>query len=267
LDKLSAIGAILGLLAVFGGAIMEGIPLSSVLIPTAAIIVFGGTAGAILLQSSSEEIRDAKVLVRKVFKEEAADPRGVMSTILELSRVARRDGMLALEGRLKDIDNKFLVTALGLLIDGVAAEELRNRLEIATSKIEEKYQNAARVFEAGGGFAPTVGILGAVLGLIHVMQSLDDPSKLGSGIAVAFVATIYGVAAANLFLLPMAGKLKARMRAEAAMCQLITEGVHGMADGQPTSALEQTMALMLGEEEEEPAGEKAEEGAAAPQAA
>jgi len=175
--------------------------------------------------------------------------------------------MLALEGRLNELDDKFLVTALGLLIDGVASGELRNRLEIAVTKIEEKYNNAARVYEAGGGFAPTVGILGAVLGLIHVMQSLDDPSKLGGGIAVAFVATIYGVAAANLVCLPMAGKLKARMRAEVAVSELIIEGVVGMADGQPTSALEQTMKLMLGDEDEEAPEEEAGEGAAASQAA
>lgn len=246
MDILSIIGVLLGVFAVFGGAMLEGIHLSAILIPTAALIVFGGTFGAICLQSSAEEMRAAKSLMGCVFKKDSHDTRSLVSEILELSKVARRDGMLALEGKLSEIENPFLVKALGLLIDGVAAAELRSRLEIAMEKDEQQFQNAARVYEAGGGFAPTVGILGAVLGLIHVMQSLDDPSKLGSGIAVAFVATIYGVGVANLVCLPMAGKIKARMRAEANLQNMIIEGVVGIAEGQPTSALEQTLQLMTG---------------------
>lgn len=247
-DLLSIIGIILGAFAVFGGAMLEGIHLTSILIPTAAMIVFGGTIGAVCLQSSGEEMRWAKALLPRVFKKDETDHSGIVREILELSKVARRDGMLALESKMSEIENPFLVKALGLLIDGVAAEELRSRLEIAMTKDEEKFTNAARVYEAGGGYAPTVGILGAVLGLIHVMQSLDDPSKLGSGIAVAFVATVYGVGSANLIFLPICSKLKSRGRAEVALAELILEGVVGIAEGQPTSALEQTLILMTGED-------------------
>ena len=261
MDILSIIGVILGLFAVFGGAMLEGIHLSAILIPTAAMIVFGGTIGAIFLQSSSEEVRMARLLTKTAFRKDASDHGPLVQEILELSKIARRDGMLALEGKLGEIQNPFLVKALGLLIDGVAAEELRTRLEIAMTKDEEKYNNAARVWEAGGGYAPTVGILGAVLGLIHVMQSLDDPSKIGGGIAVAFVATVYGVGAANLICLPLAGKLKSRGRAVVAQAELILEGVVGIAEGQPTSALEQTLQLMTGEEQGKG------DGAAAAQAA
>lgn len=249
-DIFSVLGILMGMAAVFGGAIMEGIHLTSILIPTAAIIVFGGTAGAVFLQSSTEELKAARTQLGQIFKPAVGDAKGLVQEILELSKVARRDGMLALEAKLHDIQNPFLVQAIGLLIDGVAAAELRSRLEIAMTKGEEKFHNAARVFEAGGGYAPTVGIMGAVLGLIHVMGNLDDPSKLGPGIAVAFVATIYGVGIANLVCLPFAGKLKARGRAEIAVAEIVVEGVVGMADGQPTSALEQTLTLMLGEEEE-----------------
>lgn len=262
MDKFSLIGLLLGLFAIFGGAVMEGVHLTSILIPTAAIIVFGGTIGAILLQSSSEEIHDAKALAGCVFKEKHTDTGKLVEEIVELSKIARRDGMLALESKLHDIQHPFLVTALGMLIDGVNAEELRARLEVAMEKTEEKFQNAARVFEAGGGYAPTVGILGAVLGLIHVMGSLDDPSKLGPGIAVAFVATIYGVAFANLICLPIAGKLKARMRTEAGESGLVVEGVVGMANGQASSALEQTLKLMLGEESHGKKGDAASKQAA-----
>lgn len=251
MDILSIIGVLLGVFAVFGGAMLEGIHLSAIMIPTAALIVFGGTFGAMCLQSSAEEMRAAKSLMGRVFKKDSHDTKSLVGEILELSKVARRDGMLALEGKLSEIDNPFLVKALGLLIDGVAAVELRSRLEIAMEKDEQQYQNAARVYEAGGGYAPTVGILGAVLGLIHVMGSLDDPSKLGPGIAVAFVATIYGVGAANLVCLPMAGKIKARMRAEANLQNMIIEGVVGIAEGQPTSALEQTLQLMTGDAAED----------------
>jgi chemotaxis protein MotA len=246
-DKLSVIGTVLGIFAVFGGAMLEGIPLAAILIPTAAIIVFGGTAGAVLLQSSAEEVHLAKSMVGKVFKEDVIDSEGMMKEILDLSKIARRDGMLALETKLATIKDPFLTKALGLLIDGVASKDLRERLEIAIEKEEEKYGDAARVYEACGGYAPTVGILGAVLGLIHVMKSLDDPSKLGPGIAVAFVATIYGVGLANLVALPIAGKLKARARAGKALSTMILEGVAGIADGQPTSALESTLKIMLGD--------------------
>lgn len=248
MDIFSIVGVLLGLFAVFGGALMEGIHLTSILIPTAAIIVFGGTFGAIFLQSSSEELSAAKSMLGSVFKPPKGDVPGLIQEILELSRIARRDGMLALETKLAELKNPFLVQAIGLLIDGVAANELRSRLEMAMDKKEEKYSNAARVYEAGGGYAPTVGILGAVLGLIHVMGNLDDPSKLGPGIAVAFVATVYGVGAANLVCLPIAGKLKARGRSEMAVAAVIVEGVVGMADGQPTSALETTLGMMSGEE-------------------
>lgn len=247
MDKLSLIGVVLGLFAVFGGAMMEGIPLSAVLIPTAAIIVFGGTAGAVFLQASAEEMHLAKAMLPKVFSAEKVDSEAMMKEILELSKIARRDGMLALETKLASITDPFLTKALGLLIDGVASKELRERLEIAMEKEEEKYTDGARVWEAAGGYAPTVGILGAVLGLIHVMKSLDDPSKLGPGIAVAFVATIYGVGLANLVALPIAGKMKSRARAGKAAASVILEGVAGIADGQPTSALESTLKLMIGE--------------------
>jgi chemotaxis protein MotA len=246
-DKYSLIGVLLGVFAVFGGAVLEGIPISAVIIPTAALIVFGGTIGAVFLQASAHEVKCAKQMFGKVFKEPVVDVEALVREILDLSKIARRDGMLALETKLATIQDPFLVKALGLLIDGVASKELRERLEIAMEKEEEKYSDAARVFEAAGGYAPTIGILGAVLGLIHVMKSLDDPSKLGPGIAVAFVATIYGVGLANLVALPAAGKLKSRGRAATANSSLILEGVAGIADGQPTSALEQTLRLMAGD--------------------
>ncbi|MBI4880500.1 MAG: flagellar motor protein [Planctomycetes bacterium] len=262
MDIFSLIGVILGVLAVFGGAVLEGIHIGAILIPTAAIIVFGGTIGAVCLQSSAEEMKAVKAMLPRVFKPAQADAGGLVKDILELSKIARRDGMLALETKLQEIKNPFLVQALGLLIDGVASAELRSRLETAMAKGEEKYADAARVFEGAGGYSPTVGILGAVLGLIHVMGNLDDPSKLGSGIATASVATIYGVGLANLVCLPLAGKLKSRARAETARAEVVVEGVVGMADGQPTSALEQTLKILLGREEKQPAqGEEAAKAA------
>jgi len=247
-DILSIIGIALGMFAVFGGALLEGIHLSAIMIPTAALIVFGGTIGAVLLQSSSEEVACLKKTLPEIFKPIKVDGPGVAAEIVELSKIARRDGMLALDEKVKGLDNKFLAKGIALLIDGVAANEIRNRLEMVLAKKEEEYQGGARVWEAGGGYAPTVGILGAVLGLIHVMGNLDDPSKLGPGIAVAFVATVYGVGSANLICLPFAGKLKARMRAGAAAGEIVLEGVCAMAEGQPTSAIEQTLEMMLGDE-------------------
>ncbi len=262
MDILSLIGAVLGVLALLGGAMMEGLPLESIMVPTAAAIVFGGTIGAVLLSSSSEEVAAAKGLIGQVFKAPHHDLGGLAKEILELSRVARRDGMLVLEARLPQLKHPLLQKGIGFLIDGVTAAEVRSRLELAVEKDGERFHNAARVFEACGGYSPTVGILGAVLGLIHVMHSLDDPSKLGPGIAVAFVATVYGVGFANLICLPLASKLKARMRGEEAVGALVIEGVAGMADGQPTSALEQALSVLVGETAKPAAGEA--EGAAQP---
>ncbi len=262
MDILSLVGAILGIMALLGGAALEGLPIESIMVPTAAAIVFGGTIGAVLLSSSSHEVAAAKALTGQVFKAPHHDLQGLAKEILELSRVARRDGMLVLEQRLPELKHPLLRRGIGFLIDGVTAAEVRSRLELASEKDGERYHDAARVYEAAGGYAPTVGILGAVLGLIHVMHSLDDPSKLGGGIAVAFVATVYGVGFANLICLPLAAKLKARMRTEESVAAVVIEGVAGMADGQPTSALEQALNVLIGEPEKEKPAEA--EGAPAP---
>jgi chemotaxis protein MotA len=147
------------------------------------------------------------------------------------SQVSRREGLLALEGVMTQLKDDFAKKGLQLLVDGAEPERLREVLEVQISTYEEEMRQSARIWEAAGGYSPTIGILGAVMGLIHVMENLSDPSKLGAGIAVAFVATIYGVGLANLVFLPMANKLKANINRLVVQREMIVDGLVGIANG------------------------------------
>src|SRR5471030_2361304 len=161
-----------------------------------------------------------------------SNPGKLIADLMELAALARRDGVLALEGKLPDIQDHFMKRALQLVVDGVDAAVARDALETEIHVEFTEDSVGAKVWETAGGFAPTVGIIGAVLGLIHVMENLSDPSKLGGGIAVAFVATVYGVALANLVFLPIAGKLKIASRVHTLRGELIQDGLVGIANGE-----------------------------------
>lgn len=257
MDLLSFLGLVLGLGAVIVGNILEGSHLSAITQPTAALIVFGGTAGAVLLASTGDDLRAVMRMVPRAFFGGKHDLRTLLREILDLSKITRREGVLALEPKLAAMRNPFLARGVRQVIDGTGAPELRSILEMNMTKEEERDGAAAKLFETAGGFSPTVGILGAVLGLIHVMQSLNDPSKLGEGIAVAFVATVYGVGFANLIALPLAEKIKKRVHEEVAMREVILEGLVGIAAGHPTSLLSQNLGILIGEEEKAPSAAEA----------
>jgi chemotaxis protein MotA len=262
-DLLSFIGLVLGLASILLGNILEGSHLSAIMQPTAALIVFGGTAGATILASTGDDLRAVMRMVPRAFFGGRHDLRGLVAQILDLSKVTRREGVLALEPKLEEVHDPFFARGLRQVIDGTGAAELRQSLETNIGKDEERDGAAGKVFEAAGGFAPTVGILGAVLGLIHVMQSLNDPSKLGEGIAVAFVATVYGVGFANLISLPLAEKIKKRVHEDVEMREVVLEGLVGIAAGQPTSLLAQNLAILVGGEEKAPGAAGAAVGAEA----
>jgi chemotaxis protein MotA len=169
-----------------------------------------------------------------------------MTQIVELATVARRDGVLALEGKLAEVKDPFLKRSLGFLVDGVEASVARNALETEIEVEAEEQTAAAKLWEQFGGFAPTVGVLGAVLGLIHVMENLNDPGKLGPGIAVAFVATVYGVGSANLIALPLANKLKRKVALEKERKVLIAEGVLSIQEGLNPRILEEKLKAFAG---------------------
>lgn len=232
MDKLTLLGLLVGLLGIMTGQILEGSDLSILFQGTAFLIVFGGTLGAVMVQSSLKVFTTAMQMVRLVFVEPKSDGVELVSQITEWGVIARKAGVLALELRIPEISDPFLRKGLQLLVDGHSAEKIKEVLDTDIHSWEQLRWQSARVWEAAAGYSPTIGIIGAVLGLMHVMQNLSEPSKLGGGIAVAFVATIYGVAFANLLFLPIANKLKAIILQQTHMREMVVDGLGAIANGE-----------------------------------
>ncbi len=247
MDIATIVGIVLSLAAVAGGDVLEGGHLESLLQPTAAIIVFGGTIGACILQFPGPVLLRALKDLKQVFLPMKNDPGETVRLILNLAQKARREGLVSIERDAASIEDAFLRRGLELAVDGADAKDLRAAMEMELSHFEEEGEGPSKVMEAAGGYSPTVGILGAVLGLIHVMENLSDPSKLGAGIAVAFVATVYGVGSANLIYLPMSAKLKSRLRERVSLMELSIEAVCALAAGENPRLIERKLAVFAGE--------------------
>jgi len=241
MDITTLLGISLGLLCIVLGQVLEGGHLGSMFQVTAAIIVLGGTAGAVITQFPARELMQGLRQSRRIFLNEHTDMSKIVKNILDLSRRSRREGLLALENEANRSGDPFLVKGLTALVDGSDVRALRSMLDNIADQEEQSQDPGPRLLEAAGGYAPTIGILGAVLGLIHVMENLSDPSKLGAGIAVAFVATVYGVGSANLIFLPLAQKLRMKMRREMVRKAMITEGVCGIQEGLNPQMLEKRL--------------------------
>jgi chemotaxis protein MotA len=237
---LFAIGAILL------GQHLEGGHAGSLMQLTAFIIVLGGTIGACLVAFPMPDFLRGMKMAKHGFLNTRHDLAGSVREILELAAVARRDGVLALEAKLPSVKEPFLKRALQLLVDGVDASVARDTLETEMELDFEEGAAGAKVWESAGAFAPTIGILGAVLGLIHVMENLADPSKLGPGIAVAFVATVYAVGMANIFFLPIAAKVKRKLHLEKERKTVIAEGILGIQEGLNPRVLEEKLKAYMG---------------------
>jgi chemotaxis protein MotA len=232
MDRLSIIGVTLALAALTGGSVLKGAGLSSLWSPAAFVIVVLGTTASILVQTPMPTFRRAMKIVRWVFQPPAQDREAVIRQIVEWSTIARKQGLLALEQQVEAQPDAFLKKGLQMVVDGVEPEAIRQMLEIELHGQGQRDIAAAKVFEGMGIYSPTLGIIGAVLGLIAVMKNLADPSKLGHGIAAAFTATIYGIGMANLFLLPMASKLKGVIHGQTAEREMIVEGLIAIAQGE-----------------------------------
>ena len=241
MDTISIVGIALALIAIIGGQLLEGGHLGSLVQLTAFIIVIGGTAGAIMLQSSLESFLRGMRMVKWVFVPPDLDAEPLIQNISQWGHTARKGGLLALEAAIDDVDDPFTKKGLQMLVDGAEPETLRDTLQVEIDAYEEQQRQAAKVWESAGGYAPTVGILGAVLGLIHVMENLSDPSKLGAGIAVAFVATVYGVGCANLFFLPIGNKLKSIIAREVVLREMLIEGLISVANGENPRLIERKL--------------------------
>lgn len=232
MDFNSVIGVVIVLIAVFGGQVLEGGHPGSLLQLTAFTVVLGGTLGAVLLQSPVRQFLLGMKISRWVFVPPVLDPTALVEHIAIWSTTARKEGLLALDPHIAGIDDPFVKKGLQLVVDGTAPLELRRVLEVEIETFDDLHRQGARVWEAAGGYAPTIGILGAVMGLIQVMENLADPAHLGAGIAVAFVATIYGVGLANLAFLPIANKLKSLIARQVLMREMLVDGLVGIANGE-----------------------------------
>lgn len=238
MDTGSLIGVLLALAGIVAGLLLEGGHVGQVLQPTAAMIVFGGTAGAVMLQFPMKTVLAASRRLLHVFFYRAGTGEDVVKQLVGFANKARRSGIVSLDQDLAEVQDPFLKQAVMLAVDGTEPSELRRIMELQIDNQNELEEKIPAVFESAGGFSPTIGIIGAVLGLIQVMQHLDHIDEVGRGIAVAFVATIYGVAAANLFLLPAAGKLRLRLRQEQIMKEMMLEGVASILEGMNPRILE-----------------------------
>lgn len=231
MDKLTILGLLVGVTGILAGQMLEGGSIAIMFQGAAFLIVFGGTLGAVMVQCPLKVFVTAIKMGRWAFVTPAMNSRELAVRLTEWSTLARKEGVLALDARIATIGDPFLEKGMKLLVDGNSADKIREVLDVDIHSWEQSRWQAARVWEAAAGYSPTIGIIGAILGLMQVMQNLSEPSKLGGGIAVAFVATIYGVAFANLLFLPVANKLKSIIMRQTEMREMVVDGLVGIANG------------------------------------
>jgi chemotaxis protein MotA len=232
MDRLSLIGLLVAFGGILGGQLIEGGSAEILFQGAAFLIVCGGTLGAVMLQSSFKVFITGIKMGSWAFVTPKLSPQKLVYQITAWSTLARKEGILALESQISMSHDPFVKKALQLLVDGNSAEKIREVLEIDNATYEKFYFQSARIWESAAGYSPTIGILGAVLGLVHIMQNLSEPSKLGAGIAVAFISTIYGVGLANLVYLPIAGKLKTLIVQQMVMREIMVDGLMAIASGE-----------------------------------
>ena len=247
MDISSLVGTLLALAGILAGLLLEGGRIGQILQPTAAVIVFGGTIGAVMLQYPLGVVVGAAKRLFRAFFHRDAEAEATIRQLILFANKARRSGIVSLDQDLQSIEDPFLKQAVMLAVDGTEPAELRKIMELQIENYFELEEKIPAVFESAGGFSPTIGIIGAVMGLIQVMQRLDHMDEVGRGIAVAFVATIYGVGAANIFFLPVAGKLRLRIREEQVLKQMALEGVVSILEGMNPRMIEVKLESFLAE--------------------
>ncbi|MGB8061582.1 MAG: flagellar motor protein [Candidatus Sulfotelmatobacter sp.] len=260
MDKSSLSGIVLALGGIVAGLLLEGGNFRQIVQPTAAMIVFGGTLGAVMLQFPMPVVISAFRRLGSVFFNREHRPESTIRRLVKYAQRARREGIVSLDAELPEIQDPFLKKSLMLAVDGTEPDELRKIMELELNNQAEYEDQVPQVFESAGGFAPTIGIIGAVLGLIQVMQHLDKIDEVGRGIAVAFVATIYGVGSANLLYLPISGKMKIRIREEQIAREMTLEGVASILEGMNPHMLETKLLGFLVDAEQSEASDKTDSG-------
>jgi chemotaxis protein MotA len=245
-DPTFLVGLLIALACILGGLVLEKGQVRDVTQVTAALIVFGGTIGAVVVATPKSALISAARRAPSVLWSDAEEPAALIEELVGYSLTARRAGAIALESEVEEIDERFLKKGMTLLVDGFTASEIRTLLEVDMILSEQEADNDAKVFDAAGGYAPTIGIIGAVLGLMQVMKHLDNIQEVGQGIAIAFVATVYGVGVANLIFLPMASKIRTQTRLAAKTQEMIIEAVIAIQEGKNPRVLRQLLEPFAG---------------------
>ncbi|WP_019915116.1 flagellar motor protein [Paenibacillus sp. HW567] len=260
MDITSIIGLLAGIAALIGGFFWEGGSLTGLLQLNAALIVFGGTFAAVLISFPASKLRRVPAALRVAFGKQSDRPEEKAEELISMAAIMRRGGLLALEKRAEEHPDPYTREGLMLIVDGTDPVQVRQILELEMDAKELKYEGYAKIFEAAGGYAPTMGIIGTVMGLIRVLSSLTDPSNLGASIAVAFTATLYGVASANLIFLPIASKIKSRCQSELATMEMLLVGILGLQNGDHPQLVRRKLSPFI----EDYAGERSTESARGP---
>ncbi|HZK44559.1 MAG TPA: flagellar motor protein [Syntrophomonadaceae bacterium] len=245
MDLATFIGLLVGLGGLIGGFLLEGGHGGMLVVRTAAIIVFGGTFGAVIVSFTADELRHIPYAFKNVFSRQQVDYVTVLDQLADTADKARREGLLSLESQLDEIDNKFFSRGLQLVIDGTDPELTRNMLDMEIEAFEKDEMIGSEIFMVAGGYAPTMGIIGTVLGLIHVLSSIAEPDQLASAIAVAFLATLYGVASANVLWLPFGTKLRIKAEKEVHLMELILEGILSIQAGENPRVVREKLLTFL----------------------
>ncbi|MEI7025634.1 flagellar motor protein [Paenibacillus sp. y28] len=232
MDITTWIGIIIGLTALVGGYLLEGGHINGLLVGTAALIVFGGTIGAVIVSFPKKQLRQLPKALSIAFREKQRDPDKIIQEIVDMATTARRAGVLSLESRAMEHEDPFLRKGLTMIVDGTDPELTKQILELDMDAVEKNYSNLAKIFESAGGYAPTMGIIGTVMGLVHVLSNLADPASLAGSIATAFTATLYGVASANIIYLPIAAKIKQRSEEQTIEMEMMLEGILALQAGE-----------------------------------
>ncbi|OWR27547.1 motility protein A [Saccharibacillus sp. O23] len=250
MDITTIIGIIAGFAALIGGFLWEGGQAGGLLQGAAALIVFGGTAAAVVISFPWKRLKTLPEALKLAFGSRPLHARELIEDLAGLSSTARRSGMLALEKNAENHEDPFMREGLGLIVDGGDPPLIRQILELEIDKKQEKFDGYAKIFESAGGYAPTMGIIGTVMGLIRVLGSLTEPANLGSSIAVAFIATLYGVASANLIFLPIASKIRARGEEEVQVMEMMLEGLLSVQNAENPNLLRKKLSTYLEDDDE-----------------
>ena len=238
LDRVTLLGLLLAVVSVVVGSILKGAALAALLSLAALMIVVVGTVAAVLVQTPEPTLRRAISMSSWMLHPPSSADGAIIARLVGMSRTTRRSGLLGLEPEIDQLEDPFMRRGLQLVVDGTDPERLRSIMEIELDAREDAEMAAARVFESMGVYAPTLGIIGAVLGLMTVMQNLEDPRLLGQGIAAAFTATVYGIGFANLLFLPTAGRLRSLIQLETRRRIMIIDGLAAVAQGENPRVLE-----------------------------